>query len=153
MLINNAGIFIKGEVFANFTPQTMQQTFDVNVIGTMRVATQFTDLLRLGTEPRIINISSQLASLAGMDTNSGSYSYNSSKTALNMVTRMLANDLKADGITVVAMDPGWIQTDMGGKDAPLLLPEAVGGILSVVEKLTLANTGQFHRYSGERGVW
>ncbi len=70
-----------------------------------------------------------------------------------MVSRMLANDLKKDEIAVVAMDPGWVQTDMGGKSATLLIPEAVQGILSVVEKVTLADTGQFYTYSGEKRAW
>ena len=153
LLINNAGILYRGERIDNFEPAKMLRTFDVNVVGAMRVVAQFVDLLRLGTNPRIINISSQLGSLLAMDRNWGDVSYNSSKAALNMVTRKLAHDLAGDGIAVIAIHPGWVQTDMGGPNAAISSPDSAQGILAVAGSLTLEHSGKFYTYSGGEHPW
>jgi NAD(P)-dependent dehydrogenase (short-subunit alcohol dehydrogenase family) len=153
MLINNAGILIKDETVSNFDSEVMQRTLDVNAVGVMRVATQFVDLLRQGREAKLINISSQLGSLQKMRRGWGQYSYNSSKAALNMVTRMLAFDLEEDGIAVLAVHPGWVQTDMGGAHAAVTAQDSAAGILRLADNLTLANTGEFRSYSGEEHMW
>lgn len=153
LLINNAGILYRGEGIENFDPAKMRHTFDVNVVGAMQVTVQFVDLLRLGTNPRIINISSQLGSLLAMDRNWGDVSYNSSKAALNMVTRKLAHDLAGDGVTVIAIHPGWVQTDMGGSNATVSIPDSAQGILKLADNATLERTGKFYTYSGEEHPW
>lgn len=153
LLINNAGILIKTEVLSTFDAVVMQHSFDVNTTGVMRVTTVFLDLLRRGQEPRLINISSQLGSLQKMRPNWGRYSYNSSKAALNMVTRMLAFDLQADGIAVRVIHPGWVQTDMGGAQAAVTVHDSAAGILRLADDLTLADTGKFYVYSGEEHPW
>ena len=153
LLINNAGIFYRGEGVDNFDPAKMRHTFDVNVVGAMQVTANFVNLLRRGTNPRIINISSQLGSLLAMDRNWGDVSYNSSKAALNMVTRKLAHDLAGDGIAVIAIHPGWVQTDMGGPNAAVSIPDSAQGILAVAGSLTLEHSGKFYTYSGGEHPW
>jgi NAD(P)-dependent dehydrogenase (short-subunit alcohol dehydrogenase family) len=153
MIINNAGILIESEILSTFEAAIMQRTLDVNVVGVMRVTTQFLDLLRRGREPKLINISSQLGSLQKMRPGWGRYSYNSSKAALNMVTRMLAFDLEEDGVAVRVVHPGWVQTDMGGAHAAVTAQDSAAGILRLADNLTLANTGSFHVYSGEEHPW
>lgn len=153
ILINNAGILYGDETLTNFDPKKMLHTFDVNVVGTMRVVTQFIELLRLGDSAKIINISSQLGSMLENERNTGRYSYNSSKAALNMVTRKLVHDTKEDKITVISMHPGWVQTDMGGASATLSIPESAQGIINVMSQLTLADSGKFYVYSGEEHPW
>ena len=153
ILINNAGILFRDETFANFDPELMHKSFDVNVVGVMRVATRFAKLLRQGTEPQMINVSSQLGSLQEMERNKGLYSYNASKAALNMVTRKLAHDLHDAGITVIALHPGWVQTDMGGKGATITVSESIQGILALSDRLNIEDTGKFYTYSGEPHRW
>ena len=153
MLVNNAAILVRTETLANFDPAVMRRTFDVNVTGVMRVTTHFLDLLSQGREPKLINISSQLGSLQKMRPNWGRYSYNSSKAALNMVTRMLAFDLQEIGIAVRVFHPGWVQTDMGGAHAAVTPRDSAAGILRLAEDLTLDNTGMFYLYSGEEHPW
>ena len=58
VLINNAGIVDGNETLATFDPEVMQQTFDVNATGSMRVVTQFLPLLQKGDASKIVNISS-----------------------------------------------------------------------------------------------
>ncbi len=153
MIVNNAGILISSETLSTFDATIMQRTLDVNVIGVMRVTTQFLDLLRRGHEPKLINISSQLGSLQKMRAGWGRYSYNSSKAALNMVTRMLAFDLQEEGVAVRAVHPGWVQTDMGGAHAAVTAQDSAAGILRLADELNLANTGGFYVYSGEEHPW
>jgi NAD(P)-dependent dehydrogenase (short-subunit alcohol dehydrogenase family) len=83
----------------------------------------------------------------------GEYSYNSSKAALNMVTRMMAFDLQAQGVAVLAAHPGWVQTDMGGSHAAVTPQDSAEGVLRLVDDLTLAKTGRFFVYTGEEHVW
>ena len=67
ILINNAGINISGDRLDSNQPAILERTLQVNTIGPMRVITQFVDLLRRGTDAKLINISSQLGSLAAME--------------------------------------------------------------------------------------
>jgi NAD(P)-dependent dehydrogenase (short-subunit alcohol dehydrogenase family) len=153
MLINNAGILIGSETLSNFDSAIMQRSFDVNAVGVMRVVTQFVDSLRLGRDPKVVNVSSQLGSLQKMRRQWGRYSYNSSKAALNMISRMLSFDLQEDGIALVVLHPGWVQTDMGGVHAAVSSQDSAAGILQVADSLTLATTGKFYTYAGEEHPW
>jgi NAD(P)-dependent dehydrogenase (short-subunit alcohol dehydrogenase family) len=153
VLINNAGILDGNETLATFDPDVMQQTFDVNAIGAMRVTAQFLPLLQKAGRAKIINITSQLGSLQAMKPNWGRYSYNSSKAALNMLTRMLAFDLKDEGISVICVHPGWVKTDMGGTNADITLNESASGILNVIDNLSLEQTGRFFTYTGDDHPW
>jgi NAD(P)-dependent dehydrogenase (short-subunit alcohol dehydrogenase family) len=69
-------------------------------------------LLRRSDHPRIANVSSEAGSLASMG--GGTLAYGVSKVALNTLPRMLAAELRPDGILVNAVCPGWVATDMGG---------------------------------------
>jgi NAD(P)-dependent dehydrogenase (short-subunit alcohol dehydrogenase family) len=153
LLINNAGVFPKGESLAQFDAKAMLHTFDVNVAGPMRVVSIFADLLRRSDHGRILNISSQLGALTKTESTWGGYSYNSSKAALNMITRMMAHELKGAGITAVAVHPGWAQTDMGGPNATLPAADSARGILQLAENLTPEQASQFFTYTGEPHPW
>ena len=152
ILINNAGInFQQG--FAQFKAADMLQTFNINTVGVMRVTTTFIDLLRGGEQPKLINMSSQLGSLTNPLVGWEHYGYNGSKAAINMLTRYLALDLAAEGIIVVSIHPGWVQTDMGGPEAPVTLCDSVTGILNVVQRITLADNGKFLAFTGDEQPW
>ncbi len=121
IIINNAGILVPNETVANFDPREMEKTFQVNVIGPMRIISQFVDLLQRGNEPKLVNVSSQLGSLEKMQTmNWGDYSYNASKAALNMLTRKLSHELSR--IVVITLHPGGCKRTWVAKAQPLLSP-------------------------------
>ena len=154
IVINNAGILNRGETLATLDAGTLQHLFNVNSTGPMRVAQASLDLLANGNQPRLINISSQLASVTALeDGNWGAYSYNASKGALNILTRMMANELKPRGIAVITMHPGWVQTDMGGPNAAITPATSAAGIIRVAQGLTLDGTNQFIIYNGEHHPW
>ena len=154
LLINNAGVYPRGELPTTLNAETLLQAFRVNSIGPMIVAQRCLELLRAGDHTKIVNISSKMGSLWWKEKEGGEdYSYCSSKAALNMLTRTLAFDLRSDGIIVVALIPGWVQTDMGGSDADLALTESVGGLLKVVDRLTLADTSKLFTWEGREHPW
>lgn len=126
--------------------------FRVNTIAPLEIAQAFLPLLRAGNRPRIVNVSSGAGSLT-YKRDGGLYSYSASKTALNMFSRALAWDLKDDGISVVMLDPGWVQTDMGGPEAWITANESTAGILPLVDRLSMEDTGEFFHYQGGKVPW
>jgi NAD(P)-dependent dehydrogenase (short-subunit alcohol dehydrogenase family) len=154
LLINNAGTYPRGETPTTVDATTMLQTFHLNSVAPMIVAQHFLDLLRAGNQPRLVNISSKMGSLWWKEREGGGdYSYCSSKAALNMLTRTLAFDLRSEGIIVAALNPGWVQTDMGGSSADLTPAQSVRGMLDVIERLTEADTSRFFTWEGREHPW
>jgi NAD(P)-dependent dehydrogenase (short-subunit alcohol dehydrogenase family) len=149
VLVNNAGIYPGGRA-ATIDPEVADQAWRVNALGPWRLAVALVPLLRLGTSPRIVNVSSEAGSLASM----GGYrpAYNVSKAALNAVTRVLADDLRRDGILVNAVCPGWVATDMGGAGAPRTPEQGAASVLWAVDLPDGGDTGGFFR-DGRRLPW
>lgn len=79
--------------------------------------------------------------------------YRASKAALNKVTQGLATDLKDDGITCIAMHPGWVQSDMGGSAADITPEQSAAGILEVIQSIKLEDTGKFIDWDGVPRSW
>ncbi len=149
VIINNAGVFPRGERLHNLDAQTMLHTYRVNSIGPMIVTQRFRPLLRAGS--KVLNITSQLGSITLHMSNH--YSYNSSKAALNMLTRILASELRPEGVIAVVVHPGWVRTDMGGAAAPLAPETSARGILNLAERLTPADSGEFFTWEGKKHPW
>lgn len=144
ILINNAGVNpdSKDEKFEEMDLNNFQDAFEVNLVGTARVTRVFLPLIRKSDQPRIINVSSGAGSISAKS-NFKIYSYSTSKAALNMFTRALAAELKPEGITVIALSPGWVRTDMGGADAEISTEESALCIANTAHRLTIDNTSQF----------
>ena len=144
VLVNNAGILYddwQRPASADF--EVVRRAFETNALGAWRMAQVFIPLLRRSGHGRIVNVSSESGSLAGMGASVPAYSV--SKAALNATTRLLAAELKPEGILVNSVCPGWVATDMGGPGAPRTIEE---GASSVVWAATLADegpTGGFYR--------
>jgi NAD(P)-dependent dehydrogenase (short-subunit alcohol dehydrogenase family) len=152
VLINNAAVLVSGERYGELAAHTFADTFATNVIGPLLLTQALTPLLAHGPASRVINLSSDLGSLA--DTKAlQTPSYAVSKAALNMVTRLTAAELGARGIIVVSMNPGWVKTDMGGAHAPLEAQAAVAAMLSVLDTLKLDDGGRFLDYAGADIPW
>lgn len=149
VLINNAAANLNRSLNLNdLTWSDMTHHLDVNVGGVFLTTKHLYPLLKAGQGKKIINISSRLGSIA---TNSGgSIPYSLSKAALNMLTKQQANAYRADGIAVISLSPGWVQTDMGGTSAPLTVQESVRQIEQRIAEMSLARSGEFMNYDGER---
>jgi NAD(P)-dependent dehydrogenase (short-subunit alcohol dehydrogenase family) len=105
--------------------------FQVNAVGPLMVVKYALPLLRQGQKKLIVNISSEAGSI-GACWRKSEYSYCMTKAALNMSSRILQNDLKEEGIKVLALHPGWFSSDMGGVDAPITPSEAAEEIVKLV---------------------
>ncbi|WP_333793517.1 SDR family oxidoreductase [Hyphomicrobium sp.] len=120
ILVNNAGILIdepggfKASLF-DLKADTVRQTMETNLLGPIRLIQAAAPLMREQEYGRIVNLSSGAGQLAEMG--SGYPAYRMSKTALNALTRIAANELAGSNIKVNAMCPGWVRTEMGGADA------------------------------------
>ena len=153
VLINNAGIAAAEEKFGWFDAGTMARVLFVNSVAPMLVTQAMTPVLQKGTNPKVVCITSILGSIAKAEGLSFGLSYGMSKAALNMGVKKLASEMKGRGIALVAMHPGWVQTDMGGSGATLQPAESIRGMLAVIDKLTTADNGRYLTYSGEELPW
>jgi NAD(P)-dependent dehydrogenase (short-subunit alcohol dehydrogenase family) len=69
------------------------------------------------------------------------------------VVKGMAFDLRERGVTVVALHPGWVRTDMGGKDADLDPVDSVRGLIQVLDWLGAWDSGKFLSYDGSELPW
>ena len=130
----------------------MRQVFEVNTLAPLMLTQAFLPLLRKAQSAKIIYTSSDMASLTD-HTYGGSNAYCISKAGLNMLMRGAAAEFKSDGIIAIALDLGWVKTDMGGPHAALSPDESVRGIIRVVDGLTMQDSGQFWRWDGQHNAW
>lgn len=121
VLVNNAAIIPEGDdAVSRIGAAVLRSAFETNVLGLVRVTQAFLPLLHQAEAARIVNLSTSLASFEQVGDPESRMStvltlgYNASKAAVNMVTVMLANELRGTGILVNAADPGNCATDMGG---------------------------------------
>ena len=133
IIINNAAVHYpdSDNVLEEVNIENCLDTININAVGPLRVAKEFVGLLDKGTSKMLVNISSDAGSIS--DCTMGNwFDYNMSKAALNMESKLLHNYLSRRMITVLAIHPGWIKTDMGGPNAPLAPEEASKNIMTTI---------------------
>ncbi|MGW4298021.1 SDR family NAD(P)-dependent oxidoreductase, partial [Micromonospora chersina] len=120
VLVNNAGI-IRADgagLPSQTTLDSLREVYETNVFGVVAVTNALLPLLRRAPAARIVNVSSEVGSIAVMTDPEGalfaltSIPYPSSKTALNMITAMYAKELRDTPIKVNAANPGYCATDL-----------------------------------------
>ena len=137
VLVNNAGISNdEGQRGVDADLGRVREALEANLFGAWRLCELAIPLMQRGDYGRIVNVSTGLAALEDMG--GGSPGYRVSKTSLNALTRILASELRGSGILVNAVNPGWVQTDMGGSGAPRPVEE---GADTLVWSATLPNNG------------
>ena len=139
-LVNNAAIAADRahtDTSALHVPaETVLEGFQTNTLGPYRICQQIVPIMLRQGYGRIVNVSTGMAQLAEM--NGRSPAYRLSKTALNALTRVLADELQDTNVLVNSVDPGWVRTDMGGSSASLA-PEQ--GAETIVWLATLPDGG------------
>jgi NAD(P)-dependent dehydrogenase (short-subunit alcohol dehydrogenase family) len=154
VLVNNAGIALDGGPSSALTLDTLRRTYETNVFGVFSVTQAFLPLLKHSEAGRIVNMSSGLGSLAANSDPNSPYAaikplaYNSSKAALNMMTVILAAELKDSGIKVNAADPGYVATDLNRQSGPRTVEQ---GATEPVRLATLPEDGPTGGYFDENG--
>jgi len=131
ILVNNAGIMIDHKTTILDLPlDLLQSTLATNALGPLLLSQGFVPLMCKHQYGRIVNISSSLGSLSDIVDPASDYTrlrspaYRLSKTFLNGITALLARELREQNILVNAVCPGWVRTNLGGPEAPVL-PEQV----------------------------
>jgi len=152
LLINNAGVGVGHRPLGELDYQEMESFYRTNAIGPLMLAETLLPALRRGEERTIASLTSRVGSIHD-NTSGGSYAYRASKAALNAITKSLSIDLGEEGFTCVVLHPGWVQTDMGGANAPLPTDQSVAGMLNVIEGLGQEDSGGFFDYTGEPLPW
>ena len=137
ILVNNAAIYPDEDVSVfDVSPALVAQTIDSNTLGPLRMCQAFVPLMRQFDYGRVVNVSSragQLSSMGGLTA-----AYRLSKSALNALTRIVADEVKDNNIKVNAASPGWVRTDMGGPHAARSVEQ---GADTVVWLATLPDDG------------
>ena len=159
ILINNAGIASGNEKFryrfGELNQEDLCRSFLVNTVAPLMITEKFFPLLEKGKKPVVVNISSNSGCISKKRGNgSTGYGYSSSKAALNMITKMLSNELKDYEIIVVSLHPGWVKTTMlYTENAPLEPSESINGMIRVIESLEMQSTGRFLDWNGNQIPW
>lgn len=149
ILINNAGI-LRRESLDELDFESIRRQFEVNALGPLRVSAAL--LPRMTRGGKIAIITSRMGSIAD-NTAGGWYGYRMSKAAVNMAGVSLAHDLKARGIAVALLHPGFVRTEMTGDTGHVAPDEAAKRLWERIDSLTLATTGSFWHAQGERLPW
>ncbi|MHA2246238.1 MAG: SDR family NAD(P)-dependent oxidoreductase [Candidatus Hodarchaeales archaeon] len=147
VLINNGGVNLEKAAtrIDNLPLEILERTMSINFRGTLLMCQKFIPLLKKSKSGRIINFSSGLGQLT-VDRMGYYPAYSISKTAVNAITKNLANELKETNIMVFSVDPGWVKTDLGGPNAPLSIEEGiVTPIYLATESATNLKTGEFYK--------
>ncbi|GMS93243.1 hypothetical protein PENTCL1PPCAC_15418 [Pristionchus entomophagus] len=157
ILVNNAGIYCPQALKSDITKSVVMEQLEVNVVGPLLMANKLHGLLKQAADlkgsSQIVNISSASGSLELAMENASSPLYDMSKAALNMLTRKLSLEWKADKIRATAITPGWVRTDMGGMDADQSVEESTSKLTKFNLSLTESHTGEFYRHTGEKLPW
>jgi NAD(P)-dependent dehydrogenase (short-subunit alcohol dehydrogenase family) len=162
VLINNAGLFgeFETQAFGAIDFDQFDTFMRTNALGPLKMCEAFVPHVKASHAGKMVSITSQAGSF-GLDSGGlpGMYFYKSSKAAQNMIMRNVANDVKVHGIAVCILSPGMVNT--AGDDIPperrfpglIEPPESIEGMIGVIDRLTIEDTGSFIRYSGEPQPW
>ena len=151
LLINNAGVYPSSS-FGDVDYDEWAQGFKINSMAPLKMAEAFVQQITRSQLKKIATITSKMGSIDD-NTSGESYSYRSSKCAVNMVMKSLSIDVKPYGISTITLHPGWVQTDMGGVNGLINAQTSVTGLRKQIAALSLDNTGKFMAYDGKAINW
>jgi NAD(P)-dependent dehydrogenase (short-subunit alcohol dehydrogenase family) len=151
VLVNNAGVFLESSdsrgdadpsIF-EIPVDVVRRTLETNTFGAYRLCQLFVPPMLNRGWGRVVNVSSGMGQLAEM--NGGYPGYRISKTALNAITRIVADETQGKGVLVNSVCPGWVKTDMGGPNAERSIPEGADTIVWLATLPDSGPTGGFFR--------
>ncbi|TNM96823.1 hypothetical protein fugu_014979 [Takifugu bimaculatus] len=166
LLVNNAGIINRSPLLES-SCEDMRTLFNTNILGPMNMIKEFLPLLRTAAESSkisgmsirkaaVVSISSLLGSVQNVTKTYENFSaapYRVSKCALNMLTMCAAMELRKDEILFSLLHPGWVRTDMGGKNGLIDAPESVQKMFDLMASMTEKHNGSFLDYQGQTIAW
>jgi NAD(P)-dependent dehydrogenase (short-subunit alcohol dehydrogenase family) len=143
-----AGVIDRASAASPPTQPTFDRVMHTNVMGAMQVIPQVLPLVEEagGVFGALSSAMSQIGSVPG----SNSWLYRVSKAALNMAVSSARFDYPK--ARLVALDPGWVQTDMGGTSAPVALADSVAGLRAVLASVSPEDNGRLILFDGQRAA-
>lgn len=152
LLLCNAGIIgRRGMALGSFDYAEWEYVLRVNLLGAAAVIEALIENVAASEGRTVAVMSSRLGSIG--ETSGMTLPYATSKAALNLLAKGLAETLRPRRITVVALSPGWVRTDMGGEGAPLTPEGSVGGLRRVLAGLRSQDSGKFLSHEGREIPW
>jgi|TARA_B100001093_G_scaffold369139_1_gene354092 NAD(P)-dependent dehydrogenase (short-subunit alcohol dehydrogenase family) len=153
LLINNAGVPDgRWRNIKEIDDQWALDVININSLGPVRLVRSLYDKMSGENLSTVVMISSLMGSID--DCHSGrSYAYRASKTALNMFTVAMKKEALEDNISFLILHPGWVKTRMGGENAPVEMETSVDGMMELIGKHTLEDSGRFVQYDGVDLPW
>ncbi len=152
VLFCNAGIIGKrGMALGSFDYAEWEKVLRVNLLGAAAVIEALVDNVAASERKTIAVMSSRLGSIS--ETSGMTLPYSTSKAALNLLAKALAETLRPRGVIVAALSPGWVRTDMGGQGAPLTPEVSVRGLRKVLGGVRLEDSGKFFSHDGSQIPW
>jgi len=150
-LINNAGLGDRADI-TRLDYDRFEEILRVNTIAPIRVLDALTPNLAAGKHRVAAALSSQLGSIENTNMGFG-LAYRVSKAGLNMGLRTAAHSLADKGITLLALHPGWVKTDMGGEAAPVLPADSAAGLFKVITTAGPSKELRFFDFEGKTLPW
>ena len=147
LFIANAGISSAPAIRGAADAEAWLEVLTVNAVAPTLLATLLAPRVA-AAHGKMAAITSKMGSIA--DSSGGYVGYRSSKAALNAAWYALSRTLK---VPLVLLHPGWVQTDMGGAQAPVSPEESVAGMRAVIDRLTAEQSGAFLDYRGQPIPW
>lgn len=144
-----AGVYAGGGADTAPAAAEFDRVMHTNVLGAMQLIPSAAPLVA-AAGGKFVFLSSGMGSIQDAESSHG-WVYRVSKSALNMAVKSASFDYP--GAALVAMCPGWVKTELGGKNAPLTVEQSVSGMLDVIATLGPADTGSYRNYLGEHLVW
>jgi NAD(P)-dependent dehydrogenase (short-subunit alcohol dehydrogenase family) len=163
LLVNNAGInpkdyadkaiMAKAFFLKDLDAKEMLHVLHTNSLAPLIMVKHFRPLLLKAERAVVVNISSWLGAVSQLSFG-GHYGYVGSKNLLNVLNKSMAHELRQENIICVNVNPGWVQTDMGGEKARFTPAQAASNLYThVVCKVTLDDSGKFLNYDGSEHPW
>ena len=146
LLIMNAGVYGgDGQGLGDLTRESIADVMMTNAVGPAQAALALLPLVKDGG-----TIGMMTSKMGSIDDSSGGVNlYRVSKVSQNMLARSLfANHAQTRGIGVISLHPGWVQTDMGGSNAPVTVEQSASGLADVLED----DDGSAHRFIAYDGI-
>ena len=159
VLLNNAGIIgplpipqnIGLQHFGQIDYPLWERVLRTNTFAPVKMAEAFLPNLLAGEQKKLVTLSSTVGSIVERDTPAMAYA--TSKTAVNKAMRLIASQLREQGIIVAIFCPGYVQTRMDFGGADLTTEQSVTRLRALIESLTMADSGSFRRSGGETIAW
>ncbi|XP_054271970.1 C-factor-like isoform X2 [Macrosteles quadrilineatus] len=166
VLFNNAGILLdKDAKLDSVTVESLTTQFTSNTVAPIILTKELLPLVKKAALSSSGGISIDRAALVYMSSvlgsvksNEGPYGggywgYRESKAALDIAARTICKEVSPDGIGVLVLHPGWVQTDMGGPNALITTSQSVQGLIKVILSLSDKTNGAFIQHDGATLPW